>query len=46
MRVCEISGLDFTKYYSGDEIENNGMGGVCSTGGGKERYIQDFGRQT
>jgi hypothetical protein len=32
-----------TKYYSGNHIEKNEMGGACSTYGGKERCIQDFG---
>jgi len=27
-------------------IENNEMGGVCSTYGGKERHIQGFGGET
>jgi hypothetical protein len=31
---------------SGNQIEKNEMGGVCSTYGGKERCIQDFGRET
>jgi hypothetical protein len=35
--------LQVTKYYSGNQIEKNEMGGSCSTYGGKERYIQDFG---
>jgi hypothetical protein len=30
------------KYYSGNQIEKNEMGGACSTYGGKERCIQDF----
>jgi hypothetical protein len=33
------------KYYSGNQIENNEMGWACSTYGGKERCIQDFGRE-
>jgi hypothetical protein len=33
-----------TKYYSGNQIEKKEMGGACSTSGGKERRIQDFGR--
>jgi hypothetical protein len=32
-----------TKYYSGNKIEKNEMGGACSTYGGKTRSIQDFG---
>jgi hypothetical protein len=35
-----------TKYYSGDQVEINDLGGACSTYGGKERRIQDFGRET
>jgi hypothetical protein len=33
----------FTKYYSGNQIEKNEMGGACSKYGGKEKCIQDFG---
>jgi len=29
-----------TKYYLGDQIEKNEMGGACSAYGGKERHIQ------
>jgi hypothetical protein len=32
-----------TKYYSGNQIEKNGMSGACSMYAGKERCIQDFG---
>ena len=32
-----------TKYYSSDQIEENEMGGACSTYGGEERWIQGFG---
>jgi hypothetical protein len=32
-----------TKYYSGNQIEKNEMGGTCSMYGGRERCIQDFG---
>jgi hypothetical protein len=32
--------------YSGDQIEKNEMDGACSTYGGKEMCIQDFGRET
>jgi hypothetical protein len=35
-----------TKYYSGNQIEKNEMVGACSTCGGKERCIQDFGGET
>ena len=29
-----------------DKTEKNEMGGACSTYGGEERYIQDFGGET
>jgi hypothetical protein len=35
-----------TKYDSGNQIEKNEVGGTCSTYGGKERCIQDFGGET
>jgi hypothetical protein len=35
-----------TKYYSGNEIKKNEMGGACSTYGGKARSTQDFGAET
>jgi hypothetical protein len=35
-----------TKYYSGNQIDKNETGGACSTYGGKERCIQDFGGET
>jgi hypothetical protein len=35
-----------TKYYSGDQVKKNEMGRACSTYGGKERCIQDFGVET
>jgi hypothetical protein len=34
------------KYYSGNQIEKNEMGGACCTYRGKERCIQDFGGDT
>ena len=34
-----------TKYYSGDEI-NNEIGGACSMYGGKERCMQGSGAET
>jgi hypothetical protein len=34
------------KYYSGDQIKKNEVGGACSTYGGGERCIQDFGGET
>jgi hypothetical protein len=30
----------------GNQIEKNEMGGACSTYGGRERCVQDFGRET
>ena len=35
-----------TKYYSGDHIEKNEVGGACSTYGGEERCTQGFGGKT
>jgi hypothetical protein len=35
-----------TKYYLGDQIEKNEMGGAYSTYGGHERCIQGFGGET
>jgi hypothetical protein len=35
-----------TKYYSGDEIKKNVMGGSCSMYWGLERCIHDFGGET
>jgi hypothetical protein len=37
---------DLTQYFSGDEVENNEMGGACSTYGGEEMRIQGFGGET
>jgi len=31
-----------SKFYSGDQIEKNKMGGACSKYGGEERCIQGF----
>jgi hypothetical protein len=41
----ELNDLCHTKYYAGDQIENE-MGGACSMYGGKERRIQGFGGET
>jgi len=30
------------KYYSGDQIDENGMGGAFSTYGGEERCVQEL----
>jgi hypothetical protein len=35
-----------TKYYLGDHIKENEMGGTCGTYGRDERYLQDFGGET
>jgi hypothetical protein len=35
-----------TKYYLGDQIEKNEMGGARSMYGGQERCIQSFGGET
>jgi len=39
-----ITGLSalFTKYYSGEQIKKNGMGGACGTYGRQERCKQGF----
>jgi hypothetical protein len=34
------------KYYSGDQIEKNGLGGACNTFGEEEECIQSFGGET
>jgi hypothetical protein len=36
----------YSKYYSGDQIEKNEMGGACSMYRGLERGVQSFGGQT
>jgi hypothetical protein len=35
-----------TKYFSGDQIKKNEMGGAHGTYGGEERHIQGFGGET
>jgi hypothetical protein len=32
-----------TQYFSVDQVEKNELDGACSTYGGEERCIQDFG---
>jgi len=34
---------ELIKYYSGDKIEKNEVGGACSAYGGEERRIEGFG---
>ena len=38
--------LPFTQYRSGDKMENNEMGGTCSTYAGDETCKQGFGGDT
>jgi hypothetical protein len=38
--------LLFIKYYSGDQISTNEMGGACSTYGGEEICKKGFGWET
>ena len=35
-----------TKYYSGDQMKKNEVGGECNTHGGEETYTQDFDMET
>jgi len=35
-----------TKYYSGDKIERNEMGGLCSTNMGEKSCVQGSGGKT
>ena len=35
-----------TKYRSGDQMKSNEISGTCSTYGGQERFMQDFGGET
>jgi hypothetical protein len=41
-----LYGGTITRYHSGDEIKKNEVGGACSTYGGREKCIQDFGGET
>jgi len=41
-----ITSLVLTKYYSGDQIEKNEVGGACNAFGEEERCIQSFGGET
>jgi hypothetical protein len=38
-----VCGLLLFTYYSGNQIEKNVISGACSTYGGKDKCIQDFG---
>ena len=38
--------MRLTKYDSGDQIKKNETGRACSTYGGEERCVQDFGGET
>jgi hypothetical protein len=42
----ELNDLYSIKYYSGDQIKKNEVGRACSTYGGGERCLQDFGGET
>jgi hypothetical protein len=42
----ELCSVLLTKYYSGDQIKNTEMGGVCSMCGGEEKCILGFGGKT
>jgi hypothetical protein len=35
-----------TKYYWGDKMKKNAMGGACSVYAGEERCVQGFGGET
>jgi hypothetical protein len=41
----KASGCYITLYCSGDKIEKNELGGVCSMYGGEEKCIQGFGEE-
>jgi hypothetical protein len=43
---ADLDDLYSSKYYAGDQIKKNQMGEACSTYGGQERCIQDFGWET
>lgn len=52
MKVCLFksamicTSVLLTKYYVGEQIKKNGMGGAYITYGGEEKYIKCFGAET
>jgi hypothetical protein len=38
--------LRFTKYYSGNQVKENVIGGTCITHGRNKKSVQNFGRET
>jgi len=44
--MCWTIYVLLTKYFSGDQVEKNEIGGECSTYWGQERCIQGFCRET
>jgi hypothetical protein len=45
-QIFVVTAYHSTKYYSGDQIMKNEVGGACSTYGGGERCVEDFGGET
>jgi hypothetical protein len=45
-RCYEAVNVLLTQYHAGDKIEKIQIGGACSTYGGRERCVQDFGGET
>ena len=47
---CSLLGallsLPLARYYSGDQIKKNEMGGSCDTYGGEDKCVQGFGGET
>jgi len=44
--IIKVVSVLLPQYCSGDKIEKDEMGWACSTYGGEERHIQDFGGKT
>jgi hypothetical protein len=40
------NGIRFIKYYEGDEVNEDGRGGTCSTNGVDEKCVQNFDQKT